>query len=128
VQTYDDLYADTRGWVKKGWLDYIVPQVYWNIGFAVADYAKLVPWWNEVVRGTGVNLYIGEALYKAGDPAQPAPWQDPAELSRHLTFAERYREVRGHIYFSAKEVGVDKNGAMARVVADHYRKPAKPPR
>lgn len=128
VQTYDDLYADTRGWVKKGWLDYIVPQVYWNIGFAAADYAKLVPWWNEVVRGTGVNLYIGEALYKAGDPAQPAPWQDPAELSRHLTFAERYREVRGHIYFSAKEVGVDKNGAMARVVADHYQKPAKPPR
>ncbi|KUL51758.1 glycoside hydrolase family 10 protein [Streptomyces sp. NRRL S-1521] len=128
VQTYDDLYADTRGWVRKGWLDYIVPQVYWNIGFAAADYAKLVPWWNEVVRGTGVNLYIGEALYKAGDPAQPAPWQDPAELSRHLTFAERYREVRGHIYFSAKEVGVDKNGAMARVVADHYQKPAKPPR
>ncbi|MEV0122967.1 family 10 glycosylhydrolase [Streptomyces sp. NPDC050703] len=128
VQTYDDLYADTRGWVKKGWLDYIVPQVYWNIGFAAADYAKLVPWWDEVVRGTGVNLYIGEALYKAGDPAQPAPWQDPAELSRHLTFAERYREVRGHIYFSAKEVGTDRNGAMARVVADHYQKPAKPPR
>ncbi|CAM5553127.1 Glycosyl hydrolase-like 10 domain-containing protein OS=Streptomyces alboniger OX=132473 GN=CP975_06105 PE=4 SV=1 [Streptomyces alboniger] len=128
VQTYDDLYADTRGWVKKGWLDYIVPQVYWNIGFPAADYAKLIPWWSDVVRGTGVNLYIGEALYKAGDPAQPAAWQDPAELSRHLTFAEGHREVRGHIYFSAKEVGVDRNGAMARVVADHYQKPAKPPR
>ncbi|MFI7319371.1 glycoside hydrolase family 10 protein [Streptomyces venezuelae] len=128
VQTYDDLYADTRGWVKKGWIDYIVPQVYWNIGFPAADYAKLIPWWNDVVRGTGVNLYIGEALYKAGDPAQPAAWQDPAELSRHLTFAEGFREVRGHVYFSAKEVGVDKIGAMARVVADHYQKPAKPPR
>ncbi|MEV0256039.1 family 10 glycosylhydrolase [Streptomyces sp. NPDC050732] len=128
VQTYDDLYADTRGWVKKGWLDYIVPQVYWNIGFPAADYAKLIPWWNEVVRGTGVNLYIGEALYKAGDPAQPAAWQDPAELSRHLTYAKGYDEVGGHIYFSAKEVGVDRNGAMARVVADHYQEPAKPPR
>ncbi|MEU1332337.1 family 10 glycosylhydrolase [Streptomyces sp. NPDC005865] len=128
VQTYDDLYADTRGWVKKGWLDYIVPQVYWNIGFAAADYAKLIPWWSDVVRGTGVKLYIGEALYKAGDPAQPAAWQDPAELSRHLTFAENHREVRGHVYFSAKEVGVDKIGAMARVVADHYQDPAKPPR
>ncbi|MEU4795601.1 family 10 glycosylhydrolase [Streptomyces sp. NPDC023327] len=128
VQTYDDLYADTRGWVKKGWLDYIVPQVYWNIGFPAADYAKLVPWWNDVVRGTGVRLYIGEALYKAGDPAQPAAWQDPAELSRHLTYAEGFDEVRGHVYFSAKEVGVDRIGAMARVVADHYQEPAKPPR
>ncbi|MBO1331727.1 family 10 glycosylhydrolase [Streptomyces sp. VRA16 Mangrove soil] len=120
VQTYDNLHADTRQWVRERWIDYIVPQVYWNIGFAAADYAKLVPWWADVVRGTGVRLYIGEALYKAGDPAQPAAWQDPAELSRHLTFAAGFHEVRGHIFFSAKEVGQDRIGAMARVVADHY--------
>ncbi|MER8162641.1 family 10 glycosylhydrolase [Streptomyces sp. NPDC094472] len=128
VQTYDDLYADTRAWVRRGWLDYIVPQVYWNIGFAAADYAALVPWWSEVVRGTGVNLYIGEALYKAGDPAQPAPWQDPAELSRHLTFGQGFPQVRGNVYFSAKEVAADRNGAMARVVADHYPHRVRPPR
>ncbi|MER6915643.1 family 10 glycosylhydrolase [Streptomyces sp. NPDC000594] len=128
VQTYDDLHADTRKWVREGWIDQIIPQVYWNIGFAAADYAKLVPWWSETVRGTGVDLYIGEALYKAGDPAQPAPWQDPAELSRHLTLAGEYPEVRGHCYFSAKEVGTDRNGAMARVVADHYPTRVRPPR
>ncbi|MFE7135132.1 glycoside hydrolase family 10 protein [Streptomyces sp. NPDC057638] len=128
VQTYDDLHADTRRWVKEGWIDHVVPQVYWHIGFAAADYAKLLPWWSEVVRGTGVTLYIGEALYKAGDPAQPAPWQDPAELSRHLTLARTHPEVRGHCFFSAKEVGADRNGAMARVVADHYQPRARPPR
>ncbi|GLF96303.1 family 10 glycosylhydrolase [Streptomyces yaizuensis] len=128
VQTYDDLYADTRSWVLNGWIDQVVPQIYWNIGFAAADYAKLLPWWDELVSGTGVDLFIGEALYKAGDPAQPAPWQDPAELSRHLTLAKGYGAVRGHCYFSAKEVGVDRNGAMARVVADHYQAPARPPR
>lgn len=128
VQTYDDLYADTRKWVREAWIDYIVPQVYWNIGFAAADYAKLVPWWAETVRGTGVDLYIGEALYKAGDPAQPAPWQDPAELSRHLTFDRDYPQVRGNVYFSAKEVAADRNGAMARVVADHYPYRVRPPR
>ncbi|WP_344317773.1 glycoside hydrolase family 10 protein [Streptomyces javensis] len=128
VQTYDDLYADTRGWVRRGWLDYVVPQVYWNIGFAAADYAVLVPWWSEAVRGTGVNLYVGEALYKAGDPAQPAPWQDPAELSRHLSFDRDFPQVRGNVYFSAKEVVADRNGAMARVVADHYPYRVRPPR
>lgn len=128
VQTYDDLYADTRGWVRRGWLDYVVPQVYWNIGFATADYSVLVPWWSEAVRDTGVNLYIGEALYKAGDPAQPAPWQDPAELSRHLTFDQGFPQVRGNVYFSAKEVAADRNGAMARVVADHYPYRVRPPR
>lgn len=128
VQTYDDLYADTRGWIKKGWIDYICPQLYWNIGFAAADYAELVPWWNDVVRGTGVDLFVGEALYKAGDPAQPAAWQDPAELSRHIDFAAGYDQVRGHAYFSGRSVVADRIGAMSRVVADHYRTRARPPR
>jgi uncharacterized lipoprotein YddW (UPF0748 family) len=128
VQTYDDLHADTRKWVRRHWIDYICPQIYWNIGFAAADYATLLPWWAEVARGTGTQLYAGEALYKAGDPAQAAPWQDPAELSRHLTLAARYPEVRGHVFFAAKDVATDRIGAMARVVADHYRQPARPPR
>ncbi|MGP3751316.1 glycoside hydrolase family 10 protein [Streptomyces sp. IBSNAI001] len=127
VQTYDDLHADTRKWVKEGWIDYICPQLYWNIGFAAADYAKLLPWWAETVRGTGVGLYIGEALYKAGDPAQPAAWQDPAELSRHLDLASGHPEAGGHVFFSAKQVKADPIGAMARVVADHYRTRARTP-
>ncbi|NJQ01445.1 glycoside hydrolase family 10 protein [Streptomyces zingiberis] len=124
VQTYDDLYADTRKWVRERWIDHVVPQVYWNLGFEAADYAALVPWWARTVRGTGVDLHIGEALYKAGDPAQPAAWQDPAELSRHLTFARGFPEVRGHVFFAAREVAADRVGAMDRVVRDHYRSPA----
>ncbi|MFI9240106.1 glycoside hydrolase family 10 protein [Streptomyces sp. NPDC053079] len=128
VQTYDDLYADTRRWVREGWIDYIVPQCYWHIGFPVADYAKLVPWWARTVRGTDVHLYIGEALYRAGDPAQPAPWQDPAELSRHIALGRAHPEVLGNVYFSAKQVAADRIGAMARVVKDHYPHRARPPR
>ncbi|WJV49886.1 glycoside hydrolase family 10 protein [Streptomyces flavofungini] len=124
VQTYDDLYADTRGWVRKGWIDYICPQLYWLAQpldqQVPANYAVLVPWWDEVARGTGVKLYVGEALYKAGDPAQPAQWQDPAELSRHLTYAKGFPRVRGHIFYSAKHVVADRIGAMQRVVDDHY--------
>ncbi|MFE3854068.1 glycoside hydrolase family 10 protein [Streptomyces griseorubiginosus] len=128
VQSYDDNFADTRKWVRKGWIDYLVPQLYWNIGFAAADYAKLLPWWAEQARGSRTKLYLGEALYKAGDPAQPAAWQDPAELSRHLTLARQYPQARGHVFFAAREVAADPIGAMARVVADHYRKPSAPPR
>ncbi|MDF9812193.1 family 10 glycosylhydrolase [Streptomyces sp. SPB162] len=127
VQTYDDLNADTRGWVKKGWIDYIVPQVYWNIGFPAADYAELVPWWADVVAGTGVDLYVGEALYKVGVAGQPAAWQDPAELSRHLTFDRDFPQVRGNVFFSSTQVAADPLGAMTRVVADHYGSRANPP-
>jgi hypothetical protein len=63
---------------------------------------------------------VGEALYKAGAAGQPAAWQDPAELSRHLTFDAGYPQVRGNIYFSATQVGADPLGAMSEVVAEHY--------
>ncbi|MFD8640570.1 glycoside hydrolase family 10 protein [Streptomyces zaomyceticus] len=128
VQTYDDLYADTRKWIREGWIDHVVPQLYWNIGLPAADYARLLPWWDAVVRGTGVGLYIGEALYKAGDPAQPAAWQDPGELSRHLDLAATYPNVGGHCYFAAREVAADPIGAMTAVVADHYPTGVRPPR
>ncbi|MFB7978349.1 glycoside hydrolase family 10 protein [Streptomyces vinaceus] len=127
VETYDDLYADTRKWVREGWIDYIVPQVYWQIGHPTADYAKLVPWWAKTVAGTDVALYVGEALYRCDRNSATAAWRDPKELSKHLTFAREYPEVRGHVYFSAKQVVADPNGAMARVVADHYPT-AVPPR
>nr|WP_078955785.1 family 10 glycosylhydrolase [Streptomyces sp. NRRL B-1140] len=128
VETYDDLHADTRKWVREGWIDYIVPQLYWNIGFAAADYAKLVAWWAKAARDSPTQLYVGEALYKAGDPAQPAAWQETAELSRHLTLARKHPQVRGHVYFAARDVAADRIEAMARVVADHYGQPAPPPR
>ena len=129
VQTYDDLYADTRKWVREGWIDYIVPQLYWNIGFAAADYAKLLPWWARGARGTGTRRCTSaRRCTRRATRRSPRAWQDPAELSRHLTLAEGTREVRGHVFFSAREVAEDPIGAMARVVADHYRQPARTPR
>ncbi|MBV2355873.1 family 10 glycosylhydrolase [Streptomyces sp. J2-1] len=127
VQTYDDLYADTRAWVRENRIDYIVPQLYWHIGNSAADYATLIDWWADVAKGTRTRLYIGEALYKAGAAGQPTAWQDPVELSRHLTRAARRPEVRGHVFFSAKEVAADPIGAMTRVVTDHYTQSAPPP-
>ncbi|MGW4162849.1 glycoside hydrolase family 10 protein [Streptomyces sp. NPDC004788] len=115
-QSYDDLYADTRRWIREGWLDHVIPQLYWHIGFDACDYAKLVPWWDAVVRGTGVRLYLGEALYKVGDPAQPAAWQDPAELARHVRLARTYATVGGHCYFAAREVAKDPLGALTSAV------------
>jgi len=124
VQTYDDLYADTRRWVREEWIDYIVPQVYWNIGFAPADYAKLVPWWSAEVTDTNVALYIGQATYKAGTSTQDPAWSDPQEMTRHLTFNRDYPQVSGDVYFSAKDVRADRLGNMSILAADHYSRPA----
>jgi len=127
LQSYDAIYADTRTWVKQEWVDYILPQVYWHIGLAIADYAKLVPWWADVVAGTRVHLYIGQADYKIGEPAQPAQWHDPYEMSRHLTFNRAYPQVLGNVHFSAVQVRANKLGATDIYAAAHYSRPALVP-
>ncbi|MGH3646774.1 MAG: glycoside hydrolase family 10 protein [Micromonosporaceae bacterium] len=121
LQSYDAIYADSRKWVREGWVDYINPQVYWNIGFTVADYAKLVPWWSEVTQGTDVHLYVGQADYKIGSSGV---WLEPEEMSRHLTFNRSYPQVVGDVHFSAKDLRANRLGAIDLMVAEQHSRPA----
>lgn len=124
LEAYEDLAADTRLWVKNNWLDYITPQLYWTIGLAIADYAKLVPWWANQVAGTRCQLYIGEATYRVGSKDA---WLDPAELTRHLNLDRNHPQVLGNIYFSAVSVRADKLGATSMLTQKHYARPALTP-
>ncbi|MGV8848312.1 MAG: glycoside hydrolase family 10 protein [Propionibacteriaceae bacterium] len=123
VQTYDDLGADTRLWVREGIVDYIVPQVYWSRGFTVADYNVLTRWWADVARGTHCNLYIGEATYKVAANADPN-WSKPDELSSHLELDATIPEIRGNVWFSAKDVRANRLDAMGIVTRTWYSRPA----
>ncbi|MEU3456193.1 family 10 glycosylhydrolase [Micromonospora sp. NPDC006766] len=127
-QSYDIISADTRKWIKQEWIDYVVPQLYWYIGqYPAADYARLVPWWAEQVRGTRVQLYIGQADYKSGDPAYGSFWMNPNELSDHLTLNRSYPEVLGNVHFSAVQVRANRLGATDSYSAEHYSRPALVP-
>ncbi|HEX5596785.1 MAG TPA: family 10 glycosylhydrolase [Micromonosporaceae bacterium] len=127
-QSYETIYADSRKWIKEEWIDYIVPQLYWYIGqYPAADYARLVPWWADAVRGTKVQLYIGQADYKSGEPAYGSFWMNPNELSDHLTLNRSYPEVQGNIHFSAVQVRANRLDATNIYAREHYSRPALVP-
>ncbi len=123
MSAYDAIYADAKAWIKAGSVDYLIPQLYWPRGFAAADYDALVPWWAEAVRGTDVDLYIGQALYRVGTKDTPA-WTKPAEMPSHLTVNRRYPEVKGDVYFSAAGLAANPLGVLDRIVKNHYAQPA----
>ncbi|MCA2188025.1 glycoside hydrolase family 10 protein [Nonomuraea cavernae] len=123
MSAYDSIYADARAWIKAGTVDYVLPQLYWPRGFKAADYNVLVPWWANEVKGTGVDLYIGQALYRVGTTDDKA-WTRPGELSAHLTFNRKYKQVEGDVFFSAKQLLTNPLGALDRVFKDHYSRPA----
>ncbi|MQA81684.1 MAG: family 10 glycosylhydrolase [Streptosporangiales bacterium] len=125
LESYSAIYADSRRWVERGWVDYVVPQLYWQLGYDIADYTTLVRWWSGVVRGTGVRLYVGQAAYRLGTEG---PWRRSDELSRHLAVNRRHPEVTGDVYFSAASMRADGAGGVTALVEDHYARPALVPR
>lgn len=100
LESYYSHYADTRKWVKEGMIDYIVPQLYWNIGYSVADYSKLVTWWKNVVAGTKVDLYIGQAAYRAGNTSPASAWYGTKEIEKQLALNDTIPEIKGSIFYN----------------------------
>ena len=118
-ESYVQHYADTRKWVKLGWLDYIAPQIYWHIGHSAADYAELVDWWSETVSGTDVDLYVGHAAYRVGASGENAAWKTPAELVRQISLNCGYEEVKGSIYFRYQFF--ENNDSLRETITDIHR-------
>jgi uncharacterized lipoprotein YddW (UPF0748 family) len=117
---YDDLYADVLKWIKEGSIDYVAPQLYWNIGFKVADYSVLLDWWSNHTYGK--HLYIGQAAYRVGEKG----WENPAELTNQISLNRRHVEAKGSMYFSAKIFLQDKN-AINMKLKEVYQFPALVP-
>ena len=131
VQNYDQLYADTRKWVREGWIDYIAPQIYWTRGFQVADYETITRWWaNEIdiakANGHTVGLYIGEATYRAGTNTT-RDWRKKNVLVKHRKFTRTFPQVGGAIYFSARHIKADRRGTTSRLVNRFYSRSAIAP-
>ncbi len=102
--SYFSLYADSRTWVREGWVDYIAPQLYWEIGHEKADFSALLDWWSGVAleaREKEVSLYVGLADYKTVEAGEDGnnPWYGGGELQRQMEACSANEAVGGTIHF-----------------------------
>jgi hypothetical protein len=99
-ESYTRMFADTRLWVQNGYIDYIMPQLYWHIGFDRACYEILLNWWTDVVEGTNVRLYIGLGAYRVVDVGPTSVWYRGEELRRQVAMNRQNNSVAGHVFFT----------------------------
>ena len=127
LQSYFVQHADTRLWVKRGYIDYIVPQLYWPFSHDTAAYAALADWWSDTVRGTGVKLFIGHAVSSLGATRQ---WS-ASELTDQLRYNCGRNEISGSVFFSYRHVFFPTNrvqrSAVGRVLKNYWKKRAAMP-
>jgi uncharacterized lipoprotein YddW (UPF0748 family) len=98
---YDDLYADILLWLKSGWIDYVMPQLYWERGHRVADYTTLLEWWSR--HSYNKHLYIGHGVYRVGTE-KVAAWQSGYELEAQVNDLRLIKNVHGSCMYSANSI------------------------
>ena len=119
---YDDLYADIILWLKNGWIDYVVPQLYWEIGHDKADYTTLIKWWSKHTYGK--HCYIGLAPYRANSNSA---WRDKSQLPNQIQMSRNVPNINGQVYFSSKSFIGNPNGWNDSLQANYYKTPVPTP-
>ncbi|QNA46067.1 family 10 glycosylhydrolase [Lacibacter sediminis] len=101
LQSYSDVYADTKKWLQQGWVDYVTPQIYWSTGFNTASYSVLVPWWNN--NAYGRHVYVGHALYKLNADADRDPnWYNASQINKQIRLNRTYSNIHGSTFFRSQ--------------------------
>jgi len=107
-KAYNENYADVYTWCsKKGYIDYICPQVYFGLEHETHDFNKLSQEWQSIITNDNVNLLIGMSLGKAKAQIDhnagtgKYEWAENTDvLKRCLENTKAFERCRGVAFFS----------------------------
>ncbi len=120
--SYDILYCDPLTWLDEQIVDYINPQLYWEMDHKLAPYSKLLPWWATVTNGR--HLYIGQ--YSSKFAGENYEGKDN-ELEMQIELNRKTKNVNGSVFFSAKSISQNWSNLADTMMESWYRYPAFPP-
>ena len=121
---YDDLFADVVLWMKNGWIDYLIPQLYWSMEHRLASHRVLADWWSNT--SYGVPIYLGNGPYKIREDSDQA-WKNQEELLSQVHYGRTLPQIQGNAFFSAKSM-YQKNQDIAQLLKKEvYDRPVLPP-
>lgn len=124
LQNYDQLYADVLLWTANEWVDYLIPQVYWQVGHPVADFKILTEWWAR--HGNNRPMYIGESITNTianKDPENPQIHQMPLKMNIMRTTPG----IDGTCFWYAAALSEDQGSYRTALKASYYKYPALQP-
>jgi hypothetical protein len=97
---YDNLHADIRLWLEKGWIDYVMPQLYFAIGYDKLDFSVISDWWSD--NSFGHTVYAGIGTYRLNLNAKDTVWRSTNEIVHQVEYIRANPKYSGFCYFDAK--------------------------
>ncbi len=124
-QNYSTLYADVKTWCKnEGYIDYIMPQLYYGFENASCPYEQTLKAWNDMITVKGIKLYPGLAVYKIGTEDQWAgagsqEWMSTTTmLRRQVDSARAYSKYDGFALYRYDSVINPASSVASRVAKE----------
>lgn len=111
---YDQLYADVLLWQRNGWIDYLMPQLYWRDYHPAADFTILSQWWNDFAYGRA--MYIGLGPYKVDKKSKYKYWRSQKSISKQIEQLRDIENIHGYGFFSSKSFFNEKNQKMNKML------------
>lgn len=111
LQNYDALYADVLLWEEKGWIDYLLPQLYWELDHKAASSRILADWWDEN-SGHNRHLYIGQDVERC---------MSKGELGEKVEISRSRQNVAGNCWWPGYSV-TRNSGGVADSLANNLQK------
>jgi uncharacterized lipoprotein YddW (UPF0748 family) len=102
-ENYKNLYADAEKWLREGWVDYFVPQIYWKSDRPNREFAPLLKHW-ENVNEKNRHVWAGIGTYKI--PSKTENFS-AAEIVHQISLTREIQRTAGNIQFSFKSVRSD---------------------
>ena len=116
---YSDIYCDALAWLNQKSIDYITPQLYWQIGGG-QDYTKLMPWWGAQAASTGRHFYPGHAIYRM---VSNGNWP-VTEVLNQLNLDRTNPTCQGSVHYSSSYLTGNTKGLADSLKAGFYKYPA----
>ena len=117
LQNYDALYADVLLWEKNGWIDYLLPQLYWELDHKSASYRVLVEWWNENA-GKSRHLYIGQDVERT---------MKKEELAEKMKPVRALNNISGNCWWPGYSLTKNSGGIADSLCVNYQKTIALPP-
>jgi len=115
---YDGLYADVITWQRNGWIDYLMPQLYWRDDHPAANFSTLAYWWNDF--GYGRSVYLGLAPYRIQKKSKHKLWRKEKYFLQQIDILRSLEEVSGYGYFSSRHFFREDFRRLNRKIQNHY--------
>lgn len=124
LDAFEALYADSRRWLAEGWLDYFVPQLYWQVGAPQQSYPALLSWWAEQ-NGRGRHLWPGNGTFRVTDQGS-VRWP-ASELVDQIRVTRDQPGASGNVHFNMTALVRGTDGLDRRLLGGPYAAPALVP-